>query len=416
MSIVESPCHKNVVNAMRQSRISTLTDIRSFGCTSFIVRAPNPGIELGDSGIIGLPLSVRDAELLISKCRQSPFGKGEETIVDETVRKSWELNPSQFSLSNPEWTSCMASVVDDVHKDLQLTCHRGAVHAELYKLLIYEEGAFFKPHQDSEKTPGMFGTLVVCLPSKHEGGKVLLTHNKRKVEYATSVSSKFNTTFAAWYSDVLHEVEQVTSGYRLVLTYNLVQKTSLYQKAPDPDSRTRVLEALKLWERASENDADYPPYIIHRLEHYYSKNGANINMLKGRDAQQVRCLDSACQELGYDTYLAVYEKTVEKDDECGDEIFARGEEFEYLTKLDGTKVVSCPDYDSSCRLEHYDSDDDDDDADESEHMGYTGNEGAPATYWYRHTVILLVPPSRKLEFNWTQANKYSFARAALKDL
>lgn len=27
----------------------------------------------------------------------------------------------------------------------------------------------------SEKAPGMFGTLVIALPSKHEGGEVFLT-------------------------------------------------------------------------------------------------------------------------------------------------------------------------------------------------------------------------------------------------
>lgn len=310
----------------------------------------------------------------------------------------------------------METVLDAVHKDLGLTCHRIGVHAELYKLLIYEEGAFFKPHQDSEKTPGMFGTLVVCLPSRHEGGKVLLTHNKRDAEFATAEHSKFETTFAAWYSDVRHEVEKVTSGYRVVLTYNLVQHSSIPQKAPNRDTRIRVLEALKLWERASaDNEPDYPPYIIHKLEHYYSKMGANINMLKGHDSAQVRCLQSACQELGYGVYLGVYEKTVRRDDDCGDEEFERDEEFEYLTELDGTKVDLCPEYDSAYRLvDDYDSADEE--ADESEHEGYTGNEGAPATFWYRQTVVLLVPPSRKFEFGWTVKSRYRFAPDMLRDL
>jgi hypothetical protein len=50
------------------------------------------------------------------------------------------------------------------------------ISAQLYKLLLYEKGAFFKPHKDSEKTPGMFGTLVICLSSAHEGGDIVLTH------------------------------------------------------------------------------------------------------------------------------------------------------------------------------------------------------------------------------------------------
>lgn len=308
----------------------------------------------------------------------------------------------------------MASVVDAVHRDLGLTCHRSGVQAELYKLLIYEEGAFFKPHQDSEKTPGMFGTLVICLPSKHEGGRVLLTHNKRKLEFSTADSSQFGTTYSAWYADVLHEVEEVTSGCRVVLTYNLVQYSSLPQKAPDPDSKARVKRALSLWEQASAaNEPEYPPYIIHQLEYYYSKNGANINRLKGHDAAQVRCLESVCQELGYNIYLAVFERTIHRDDECGDEEFDREEAFEEVTELDGTPVRRRPIYDDDCRLEEYDSDEE---ADESEHEGYTGNEGAPATFWYRQTVVLLVPPSRKLEFGWTSNTKYKLGEEHLEDL
>ena len=40
-----------------------------------------------------------------------------------------------------------------------------AVTAELYKLVLYEAGSFFVPHRDTEKADGMFGTLVIVLPS-----------------------------------------------------------------------------------------------------------------------------------------------------------------------------------------------------------------------------------------------------------
>ena len=43
------------------------------------------------------------------------------------------------------------------------------VSAELYKLLVYEKGGFFLSHRDTEKAPGMFATLVISLPSSHEG-------------------------------------------------------------------------------------------------------------------------------------------------------------------------------------------------------------------------------------------------------
>lgn len=72
----------------------------SFACGHVFHEFPNPGLSLNDHGIVGLPLSKRDAEVIISKSRQSPFGKGAETLVDTSVRKSWQLDPAQFSLRN----------------------------------------------------------------------------------------------------------------------------------------------------------------------------------------------------------------------------------------------------------------------------------------------------------------------------
>ncbi|KAK0708876.1 hypothetical protein B0T21DRAFT_247800, partial [Apiosordaria backusii] len=92
------------------------------------------------------------------------------------------------------------------------------VRAEIYKMLLYEKGALFKPHTDTEKIPGMFGTLVICLPSPHEGGDVVVTHCGQRRVFKTS---EFEQSFICWYSDVTHEVVPVTLGYRWVLTYNL---------------------------------------------------------------------------------------------------------------------------------------------------------------------------------------------------
>ena len=42
-----------------------------------------------------------------------------------------------------------------------LGCSGMRVSANLYKLLVYETGGLFRPHRDTEKADGMFGTLVV---------------------------------------------------------------------------------------------------------------------------------------------------------------------------------------------------------------------------------------------------------------
>ncbi len=53
-----------------------------------------------DFGILGLPLSVSEAKHLIaaSVTAQAPFGMGERTVVDRTVRDTWEVDGSKVSI------------------------------------------------------------------------------------------------------------------------------------------------------------------------------------------------------------------------------------------------------------------------------------------------------------------------------
>lgn len=67
------------------------------------------------------------------------------------------------------------------------------IRAELYKMLLYEKGAMFKQHADSEKTAGMFGTLVISLPSAHWGGAVVVSHNGQRCSLQTH-----NHEYLAW--------------------------------------------------------------------------------------------------------------------------------------------------------------------------------------------------------------------------
>jgi len=60
--------------------------------------------------------------------------------------------------------------------------------------------------ESTEKVPGMFGTLVICLPSEHVGGAVRLDHQTQTQRLETEPFSKFNISYLAWYADVLHEV------------------------------------------------------------------------------------------------------------------------------------------------------------------------------------------------------------------
>ena len=106
---------------------------------------PLPAITLNGEAntILGLPICEAQAKHLIELASRAPFGRGEETIVDTTVRCTWQLNPTQFSITNPRWEESLQQLLDRVKTELGCNA-KMKVTCELYKLLLYEQGGFFK--------------------------------------------------------------------------------------------------------------------------------------------------------------------------------------------------------------------------------------------------------------------------------
>jgi hypothetical protein len=104
------------------------------------------------------------------------------------------------------------------------------------------EGSFFKAHKDTPRGDDMFASLVLVLPSPHTGGELRLTHSNAEHIFdsgnllSSSIISDPNVAYVAFYSDVDHEVQQVLSGHRVTITYNLYWKK---------DEEKLLLQSLK---------------------------------------------------------------------------------------------------------------------------------------------------------------------------
>ena len=148
---------------------------------------------------LSLPLDAAQHAAVIAACSRSGVGKAtsDEPVVDLSVRKSWELLPDQFDIvNNDAWRAGVLSPLLNVIKR-NLECEEWVVGAEIYKLLVYEEGSFFSKHRDkcvgrgegrdrrhpplpthptptprSERIVSMFGTLVIQLPSVYTGASL----------------------------------------------------------------------------------------------------------------------------------------------------------------------------------------------------------------------------------------------------
>jgi len=115
--------------------------IGDYAYGSILPQAPNPAISLQDIGLIGLPLSPRDAQMIIESAKQAPYGHADRTLVNRDVRHTWEIQPNQLVFANPDWQNFVDKTAQSVCEKLGVRVEKAALQCELYKLLLYEPGS-----------------------------------------------------------------------------------------------------------------------------------------------------------------------------------------------------------------------------------------------------------------------------------
>jgi predicted 2-oxoglutarate/Fe(II)-dependent dioxygenase YbiX len=231
-----------------------------------------PSLWVDGVGPIALPLLPAQAAQLATVAEPAPYGRGEETLVDPAVRRSWQIAPQHVQIGGRGWTATLDSILAQLPEGLGVD---QPISAELHKLLLYETGGFFVGHRDTEKAPGMFATLVVVLPSDFAGGELIVRNKGREVRLDLHRDDPAEIGFAAFYADCVHEVLPVTGGYRLTLVYNLLRSGG--GKPPEPPGyereQARLVRLLETWseKNGSRRDDDTPDKVIHILEHAYTQ-------------------------------------------------------------------------------------------------------------------------------------------------
>ena len=261
----------------------------------------HPGLKVKGVGNVALPLLEHQAKSLIKLSQQAPFGRGEETIVDTNVRNSWQIAAEDFELTNPQWEKTLQETIDQIGKQLGLAGCK--IEFEQYKLLVYEEGSFFATHRDTEKISNMFATLVINLPSEHEGGELIVSHGGQSQRYSFADNDRFQPNFVAFYADCYHEVKPITSGYRICLIYNLAIADR--KKQPLLSQQSKIIAdigtAIQKWtQENSEN-----PILTYLLEHSYSEQNISMSNLKQGDFAKASVLLKAAEQNGCQAFLCL---------------------------------------------------------------------------------------------------------------
>lgn len=381
-------------------KIATTGTFFSAGVNDFCI--PKMSVKKLDE--IAFPLNKIQIQALISIAHKAPFGKGSETILDPNVRNCWEIDASQIEFEDNNWKNLIDKTITKIKPDLGIENKK--IDAHLYKMLIYEEGDFFLPHKDSEKEKGMFGTLIIGLPSKHSGGELVLSFDgeEHSVSFAENCSND-TLPYVAFYADCQHEIKPTTSGYRVCLVYNLIDlqvesSIKLVSLLPEIGAIEDLFQ--------SQTERTDMPYV-YLLGHQYTPTNFSLEQLKLKDRPVAEVLLKAAERAGYYAKLALVTSyqagSLEMDYNHSNR---RGYYDDYEDEIDVDSAEMGEIYDEYLSVNHWDTSDlpaidiesveiedlifnfeiNDGDPIEKEAEGYTGNAGMEMMFWYHYGAVV----------------------------
>ncbi|KAI9006990.1 hypothetical protein DFJ74DRAFT_385586 [Hyaloraphidium curvatum] len=268
-----------------------------------------PAVSVAGVGNLVFPLDKAQAVRLVQKAATvAPYGRGTETLVDTNVRRAWKIDADKVTFGKEWEDDTLPSLVKLCCDELGIRSDEMGVEAQLHNMLVYLRGGHFLRHRDTEKEPGMFGTLIVQLPATHEGGDLVVEHAGKTQVFSFSAKSSWanRVGYAAFFADCEHTLESVTSGVRLVLAYNLVRTTSGSPPAPLASALDNVAAAVSAWTASPSA----PSRLAIRLDHLYTSQSLSFDALKGKDRLLVEALREAALPSGVpslDVCLALVE-------------------------------------------------------------------------------------------------------------
>lgn len=131
--------------------------------TTFAARHTLPAaalrIRIAGVGQLDLPISAAKAKALCRIAKPARYGYKDRTLLDTSVRDTWEIAAPEIDFDESAWERALSPALSELGRKLGLGPDR-QLRAELHNLLVYAPGQFFLPHQDSEKSDDMLGTLV----------------------------------------------------------------------------------------------------------------------------------------------------------------------------------------------------------------------------------------------------------------
>ncbi|ETI35924.1 hypothetical protein F441_17757 [Phytophthora nicotianae CJ01A1] len=217
----------------------------SFGGPAYTLPSA-PGLFVGGVGHVPVPVCSEQTQQLIARCEKSPFGHNLDTKKDENAGKSWHLQPDLVQLQNPLWEKGLKQLTDTISH--RLGYEDVSLQRVLCGLVLYDEGEHIVKHRDTKKENVSLATLVIQLPSLHEGGGLVVNRGDERYHYDLGKAdgmSPFLAHYAVYYADAECSIDKITKGYCPFLVYSLYVPLTVRHLERDGSITEELVKAIE---------------------------------------------------------------------------------------------------------------------------------------------------------------------------
>lgn len=78
------------------------------------IETPMPRGEVEGVGLLSFPVPEAQVHQIVQQATRAPYGRGEETLHDESVRKTWQLPASQVHIGGKTWERTFTQLLNAV--------------------------------------------------------------------------------------------------------------------------------------------------------------------------------------------------------------------------------------------------------------------------------------------------------------
>ncbi|EGC38854.1 hypothetical protein DICPUDRAFT_75596 [Dictyostelium purpureum] len=185
-------------------------------------------ISVKEFGYLEFPFKVHKLKELVSKY---------EVSTEKNQINIWELPLDKVGFESKPWSAILESIINNCKERMGIEEEK--ISTKLDKFMVFNKGGSLshtKVSSQENKKTNIIGTLILVLPSFHQGGELIVKCGDDEAMIDLENYEPSNIYYTAFLNDCEYEIKPIESGVRLCLVYNLIKDSGKRLPSSSPSS------------------------------------------------------------------------------------------------------------------------------------------------------------------------------------